>query len=1190
MNQFNQHNDTHLTSTTGFSEFVYEFFIKDLWTCSINNLDSFWFAPQLVKFLGYESVQNLAHHPEAFHPEDKEESRISLKQFVETLQPVLVLEFRAKHFFGDLIWIRAKCGWNDNADEKEIIVHFENITSLKIQQKIQTNLVLTSQWGDNEGQLQLSKEIVTKSSQMASIGAWQIELPGYQMKWTKEAREILEVPADFDLDVEGSLSFYKEPRSKSILFEALKSTVETGIPFDIELSIETFTGNKKWIRIIGEGEFEGKKCKRLYGTFKDITKEKESEVEIRNANKLFKKLSNQVPGGLYQLKRYNNGRMTIVYCSESLFDLFETSVKYKETSYEEAFSRIHTKDLTGLLGAIEESYQTLGVKSIDFRLVLPQKGKIWVRSESTPERVDDGVIWHGYLHDITKQKEAELEIVRSEAKFRALYDSTSDAVLVLSQYRCLDCNPAAIRLFGAKSKESLCQKSALDLSASFQKDTENIAETLNEHVLQCLQNQNHQFEWICQKEDTDETFLAEVLLSKLNIEGEQLIQAVVRDITSRKQIEQQLHNAREHAEAASRAKSEFLANMSHEIRTPLNGVIGFTDLLIRTGLNEMQKQYVSTIHHSAHSLLDVINDILDFSKIEAGKLELSFEHIDVFELGSQVVDLVSYQAHQKDLEVLLHISPAIPRYLNADAVRLRQILVNLLGNAVKFTHHGEIELKVELVEAVELNHNILRFSVRDTGIGIAQKNIVKIFEAFSQEDASVTRRFGGTGLGLTISNKLLSLMGSQLQLESELDKGSTFFFDVAFESYEDENIAFDLQGTFSHVLVVDDNGSNRAILEEMLGISGIYAKSVESGTKAIQFLKEKPEDAELIIMDYHMPEIDGLETIRIIRQELGLDMPIMLLHSSSDDDFVIKTCEALNVGKRMVKPITIHKLYEAILQISGRSKDNSLNFDRVNNANNLMKSGDYTILIAEDNNVNMFLALTVLKAVLPDAHIITAENGREAVEMYEKHAPNLILMDIQMPELNGYEATQIIRSKEFIKHTPIVALTAGTVKGEQTRCLEAGMDDYIMKPFVRDTLERALKKWLKIEQNMNNPIETALLSSIDTQHLDFADLSKRMGEDPELAKEVLEMVLMQFETITGQFQTLIDDGNLIALNKLGHKMKGTALSAGMRELGTKAGKIESLKVFDKEKFNELLSEFDAEIEVIKPLIYQILNG
>lgn len=1190
MNHFNQHTDHHFSASSGFSDFVYEFFLKNLWTFSVNKLERFWLAPQLVKLLGYESEQNLSQHPEAYHPDDKLECKDSLLNFVQTEQSTLVLEFRAKHFIGDLMWIRAKCGWADKLDSGEIVVFFENITSQRIQQKIQNNLVIDSQWGNNEGQLRLSKEIVAKSSQMARIGAWQMDLPSYRMRWTKEAREILEVPDDFNLDIEGSLSFYKDPKSKSIIFEAFRTTVETGIPFDIELNIETYTKTTKWIRIIGEGEFEGKKCKRLFGTFKDITREKESEAEIRNTNKLFKKLSNQVPGGLYQLKRYHDGRLTIVYCSESLFELFETSVKYEETSYVEAFSRIHNKDINGLIATIEDSYKNLNVKSIDFRLVLPQKGKIWVRSESMPERVEDGVIWHGYLHDITKQKEAELEIVRSEAKFRALYDSTSDAVLVLSQNLCLDCNPAAIKLFGAYSKEELCSQSPMDLTAVNEGDFEEKATRLFEHVKICQQKQNHQFEWVCQKVNSQETFLAEVYLSRLNIEGEELIQAVVRDITSRKQIEQQLLTAREQAEAANRAKSEFLANMSHEIRTPLNGVIGFTDLLMRTEMSDMQKQYVSTIHHSAQSLLDVINDILDFSKIEAGKLELSIEQIDVYELGSQVVDLVSYQAHKKNLEVLLHISPAVPRFLKADAVRLRQILVNLLGNAVKFTNQGEIELKLELIEAVDLHRNMIRFSVRDTGIGIAPKNLLRIFEAFSQEDASVTRRFGGTGLGLTISNKLLSLMSSQLQVQSEVNTGSTFFFDVEFESYEDEEIAFNLQGTFSHVLIVDDNRNNCAILEEMLGISGIFSKSVDSGFKAIQTLQERPEDVELIIMDYHMPDLDGLETIRLIREELDLKIPIILLHSSSDDEKVIKACEILSVAKRMVKPITIHKLYDAILQISGRSKEVSDNLSPNNLEESHYKSGEYTILIAEDNNVNMFLALSVLKAVLPQANIITAENGREAVEMHEKYTPDLILMDIQMPELNGYEATQIIRQKEIIKHTPIVALTAGTVTGEQTRCLEAGMDDYIMKPFVRETLERALNKWLNFEDKMNNPVESALLSSIDKNHLDFADLSKRMGDDPELAKEVLEMVLLQLEPIVAQFQTLINEENLIAINKLGHKIKGTALSAGMQELGNRAEKLEKLKVFESATFNKLLREFEAEIEVIKPLIFKILEN
>jgi signal transduction histidine kinase/DNA-binding response OmpR family regulator len=525
-----------------------------------------------------------------------------------------------------------------------------------------------------------------------------------------------------------------------------------------------------------------------------------------------------------------------------------------------------------------------------------------------------------------------------------------------------------------------------------------------------------------------------------------------------------LSKAKKQAEVASRAKSEFLANMSHEIRTPLNGVIGFTDLLMQSKLTEIQQQYMTTVSQSANSLLDIINDILDFSKIEAGKLELSIDKVDVLEIGSQVADMIKYQAHTKKLEVLLNISNQVPRYIWADEIRLRQVLINLLSNAVKFTEFGEVELKIEVLSKNEGDDSIFRFSVRDTGIGIDEKNTKKIFEAFSQEDGSTTKRFGGTGLGLTISNKLLSLMGSQLHLQSDLGKGSTFYFDVAFKSMYGLHLEWDNLDNIQRILIVDDNSNNRIIVKEMLAFKNIATDEAKSGLEAMEKIKSNKK-YDVIVMDYHMPYMDGIETIRKIRTLLpnANDQPIMLLYSSSDDSYINKVCEELQVNQRLIKPVKINQLYDALSLVKGRKQINkSVEKNEVSNTNNSIENKYPKILIAEDNRVNMLLAKTIIKNFVPNVIILEAVNGKQALDIFKEENPDLIFMDIQMPELNGYSTSEAIRKTEVGTRVPIIALTAGTVQGEKEKCIAAGMDDYISKPFVKKTIEEIINVWLKI--------------------------------------------------------------------------------------------------------------------------------
>jgi two-component system sensor histidine kinase/response regulator len=777
---------------------------------------------------------------------------------------------------------------------------------------------------------------------------------------------------------------------------------------------------------------------------------------------------------------------------------------------------------------------------------------VWARDE-LEVRVDERT--RELQAEILERKQVERNLEERTSFLNALIENSPVAIVATDPKGGIQlCNPAFEKLFGYRKQEAV-GRPLIELISGEDSLPEMLA-----HQRRLLEG--GMVHSVARRRRADSTLQdIEVFAVPLVTNGKPSGGLILyQDITERKKAEEALLRAKEAAEAASRAKSEFLANMSHEIRTPMNGIIGMTGLALDTKLSNEQREYLAMVKTSADSLLTLINDILDFSKIEAGKLDLDPIDFPLRQSIGETLKTLGLRAHQKGLELAWRVDPGVPEFVSGDLGRLRQVLVNLVGNALKFTEHGEVVVGVEQ-ESESATGAYLHFTVRDTGIGIAPEKQKPVFEAFTQADGSTTRKYGGTGLGLAITTQIVQLMGGKIWLESELGRGSTFHFTGKFgvpKSQPEPQETSDpgILGNCS-ALVVDDNETNRIILVEMLSRWGMRVESADGAVAALATLERtcmEGRQFNLIITDLQMPHLDGLGFIHAVRNNPALAGIAVLLLSSSVMHGGKSRGRELGVAAHLMKPVQPSELLDAILNAVSKSPEKETPAMQAPQATTEIRP-KMKILLAEDNAVNRTLARKLLEK---QGHaVVIAENGREALEALNREAVDLVLMDVQMPEMDGLTAMQAIREMEKSTgaHLPIISLTAHAMKGDRERCLAAGADDYLTKPIHTPDLLAALDRVLGTK---SAEVPAAVLSTpaSPADSFDLAAGLQRVEGDRELLEEISRIFADECPKMLAEIRSAFDASNAPLLERIAHTLKGSASNLGAVAVPRSAAALE----------------------------------
>ena len=744
------------------------------------------------------------------------------------------------------------------------------------------------------------------------------------------------------------------------------------------------------------------------------------------------------------------------------------------------------------------------------------------------------------IRDVTKQKINELEVNHQKEFFQTLIENSPVAIVTLDlEQHITSCNPAFLNVFGFTKQEVMGRE--LDLLLTTNNEYEQ-ATQLTQTVLQ-----GGKIHIFGQRFRKDGTLLdMEILGVPVVIGGEHIgALAMYHDVSD-------LVKARQEAEAADRAKSDFLATMSHEIRTPMNGIMGMTDLVLLTKLTDEQRDYLETARESADALLAIINDILDFAKIESGKLDLEKINFDLRTTVENVVYSLVPRAENKHLEISCFIPLEIPSNLIGDPGRIRQILFNLIGNAIKFTEKGDIVVRAEKIEETETNVS-LRFEVSDSGIGIPSERQKAIFEKFTQMDSSTTRKYGGTGLGLAITKQLVELMQGEIGVESDLGKGSTFWFSLTLEKQSDPvgptpflNVDFSAY----RVLIVDDNRTNRTIMTKSVEGFGCKVVAVVGGQEALTALraaKKKSNPFDLVLLDMQMPEMDGEGVLNLIKSDPEISDTVVVILTSMGYRGDATRFQDLGCSGYLVKPVKMRQLYEALHTLfveksTGRLADKKNILTQHTLSEKIRQK--IRILLVEDNLVNQKLGLAILqKAGYP---VDLARNGAEAVQAFKFRKYNLVFMDVQMPEIDGLEATQLIRKYEAGEsHVPIIAMTAHAMKGDRERCLEAGMDDYLSKPLVSKEVLKKIEDWANIDAF--EVVPTGKLLETEKENgkgnaipFDIDKALNQLGIDRGFLNELLQDFQRDLNYKFDQLNDALQVGDFEKISDLAHNVKGAA--------------------------------------------------